>query len=194
LPRLDDMAGFSISRDADEYSFTFTPPLKSRALQDALQRYYPSIETHQERKAQAIIDFCLREQEEQKKTRSMTFMGTVRDPISQDSFAPETPFLEAKHQPEPTISCVHAVELGTEGQSTKLDGIDRIPNDKPVIMTLAVKTFNDTSQKTKRNMDHEEQLNYRYRRHHSPCNFHKNRKRKVRGSVFFGMHLMVSEA
>lgn len=66
---------FSISRKltpgkAHALEFEFDPPLDSDELYDALRLHYPNLNSQQRRVGQAVIDFCLREQQEDQRFSS----------------------------------------------------------------------------------------------------------------------------
>lgn len=55
----------------------FSPPLDSDELHNALKMRYPLFKTHRGRLAQAIIDFCMREQTSGPDTPDMRFTTTT---------------------------------------------------------------------------------------------------------------------
>lgn len=180
-------AGFTISKKPGTYDLVFDPPKGSDELSDALRAAYPHEKTLKQRRRQAIIEFYLREKEEDDqrsnsissaKTQAMTSPSSSNSCQSQQPFAFNSDSLSSQDDTGRGQLTLELETLPTKrkktahttyGQETEASGF----------RTFRLTNKNKAQTKSKKPKTQQELDAYRIRKQSGACDYHRNRKRKV---------------
>lgn len=179
------MASYRIARATSfdgsldpQAKFIFDPPVDSDELFDALRTQYPTIKTHSERKRKAVLDFLVREREDDLRALDML--------VCSDQVASPTIFTSASAALTPVSSNAEPTPESTgSGQPSPVDVAPSAMFHTKPSKGAAFQVWDPSSDKpvklhSRRRMTDQEKEEYRMRRLLGSCDSCKQKRRKCR--------------